>query len=380
MGLWWTAWMERIAREAQLLRRAPFAVVELDTSLRLVAWNAAAARMFGLGDGDVGAAAGERLAAEEPGFWSALAGADGPRLARMPRADGASRAIEWTAVGDELGLACHGYDVTDRVAREEVCTLEGQLLHAIVENLDIIAWSMREDGLCNYHQGKGLAAIGLPPGAFVGKNIRELYQGKLDPAPLDAAFRGEPQFARTEVHGQHFENWMIPVRGASGRVELLVAISLVVSELRRGERELRDRLAQIEAQQRTIRELSTPIVEVWDRVLTLPILGMVDEERASEIMDNLLRAVTATRARFAILDLTGAREIDTATAGHLLGLVGAIRLLGAEGIVTGVHPNVAQTIVDLEVNTRGIVVHASLREALMYCIGKLAARRGGGER
>jgi rsbT co-antagonist protein RsbR len=373
--------MDRIAREAQLLRGAPFAVVELDASLRLTAWNPAAARMFALRDEDVGAAVAERLAADDPAFWSDLAAADEPRVATM-RAGDASQSIEWTAVRDEHGLACYasrpsgpdrGHDLGDRAAREQQLVLESAMLHAIVDNLDIIAWSMEEDGRCNYHRGKGLGALGMPQGAFVGQNIREMYR-QLDPAPLDRVFAGQVEHVQTEVHGLHFENWMLPVRGASGRVELLVAISLNVDEQRRTELALREKLAEIEAQQRTIRELSTPIVEVWDRVLTLPILGIVDAARATEIMDDLLQAVTRSRARFAILDLTGVKEIDTATAGHLLGLVRAIRLLGAEGIVTGVHPNLAQTLVNLGVDLQGLVVRASLREALVHCIGELAPR------
>lgn len=364
--------MDRIAREAQLLRGAPFAVVELDASLRLTAWNTAAARMFALHDDDVGAAVGERIATDDPAFWSGLAAADEPRVATL-RAT--TRAVEWTAVRDEHGLTCYGYDLGDRPAREQQLALESTMLHAIVDNLEIIAWTMEEDGRCNYHRGKGLATIGMQQGAFVGQNIRDMY-AQLDPAPLDRVFAGQVEHVKTEVHGQHFENWMLPVRGASGRVELLVAVSLNVDEQRRTELELRDKLGQIEDQQRTIRELSTPIVEVWDRVLTLPILGIVDADRATGIMDDLLQAVTRNRARFAILDLTGVKEIDTATAGHLLGLVRAIRLLGAEGIVTGVHPNLAQTLVNLGVDLQGLVVRSSLREALVHCIGKLAAPRG----
>lgn len=364
--------MDRIAREAHLLRRAPFAVVELDASLRLAAWNDAAADLFTLHASDVGAPVGDRLRTDDPAFWPSLADVAGPRQAVMPGAP--PRTLEWTCVRDDHGLVCYAHDLTARLAHESTYRLEGKLLRSILDNLDIIAWTMEQDGLCTYHQGKGLAAIGLPPHAFVGKNIRELYRGHLDPAPLDRVFAGELQYVQTLVHGNHFENWMIPVRNDAGHVELLVALSLNVSDLRRGEHELREKLTQIEAQQRTIRELSTPIVEVWDRVLTLPILGMVDAVRASEIMDNLLQAITRVRARFAIIDLTGVKEIDTATASYLIGLVRAIRLLGAEGVVTGVHPNIAQTIVDLNVDLHDLIVRASLREALMHCIGQLATR------
>lgn len=369
--MWSIVGMDRTAREARLLRIAPFAVVELDAALRITAWNEAAVRMFGLAEADLGAPAVTRLAAAEVGLWDALR--DGVRRVgtHAEVTAGWSAVTEVDADGAFAGMVCWGRDITAEVAREARARLEGTMLRAIVENLNIIVWSMEADGTCTYHEGKGLAGIGLEAGAFVGKNIREMYRN-LDTGPLDRVFgEGKLEFSATEVHGACFENWMIPMRGESGRVELMVALSLNVTEQREGERALRDKLRQIEAQERTIRALSTPIVEVWDRVLTLPILGIVDAARASEIMDGLLQAVTRTRARFAILDLTGVQQIDTATAGHLIGMIRAIRLLGAEGVITGIHPSIAQTIVGLGLDLSGLIVRASLREALKLCIVRL---------
>ena len=117
--------------------------------------------------------------------------------------------------------------------------------------------------------------------------------------------------------------------------------------------------------------MATPIIEVWDRVLCLPILGLVDSVRTADIMENLLQTIVNTRARYAILDMTGVEVVDTSTAGHLLGLVRAIELLGAQGIITGIHPNIAQTIVTLGTDLSRITVHANLREALRFCLARL---------
>lgn len=127
----------------------------------------------------------------------------------------------------------------------------------------------------------------------------------------------------------------------------------------------------IERQQRALRQLGTPIIEVWERVLALPIIGAVDDVRAGEIMETLLASIVRVRARFAILDLTGVGEIDASTAGHLVALVRAIRLLGAEGILTGLSPLVADALVHLGVELAGLTVRASLREALRHCIPRL---------
>jgi rsbT co-antagonist protein RsbR len=363
--------MGQIVWEARLLRGAPFAVVAFDAAQKIVAWNAAAGQMFGASESEaLGAAVTERIAGSTEAFWRTLL-AEGTGRLVIDR-----RVIEWTAVpehdanGQLAAAMCYGHDVSARVALEAAAKLEGTMLRAILENLDIVVWAMEEDGRCTYQQGKGLAAVGLPQHGFVGKNIREMYAAQ-GSNPFDRVFAGNLDFVEAEAHGSVFQNWLIPMRGASGSVELLVALSLNVTEQRRGEQALRDKLVETEAQQRTIRELSTPIIEVWDRVLTLPILGMVDAERAAEIMDNLLQAITAKRARFAILDMTGVKEIDTATASHLLGLVRAIRLLGAEGVVTGIHANIAQTIVDLGVELPSLIVHATLRQGLGYCITRL---------
>jgi anti-anti-sigma regulatory factor len=148
----------------------------------------------------------------------------------------------------------------------------------------------------------------------------------------------------------------------------VIGISLDITEGTQRERELRAQLEVIERQQQALRAMSTPIIEVWDRVLCLPILGLVDSVRTADIMESLLQAVVRVRARFAILDMTGVEVVDTSTAGHLLGLVRAIELLGARGIITGIHPNIAQTIVTLDVDLSRIAVFANLREALKHCL------------
>ena len=363
--------MKRIAWEARLLHGAPFAVVALDELLNVVAWNDAAARMFGVGEAEALGAAVTRVIGGEAAAWQGLLAGGTVRTTVGPRE------IEWTGsperddAGQLLALACYGQDVTAKLAAERQCRVERQMLRALMDNLEIVAWAMRRDGLCTYHDGRGISSIGLERGAFVGKNIHELFPQQSGASPFDRVFAGETVYLEGGTHGQMFNNWMIPIRDEAGQVELMAAVSLNVTEQRAGEQALRDRLAEIEAQQRTIRELSTPIIEVWDRVLTLPILGMVDAGRAAEIMENLLLAVTAKRARFAILDLTGVKEIDAATAGHLLGMVRAIRLLGAEGVITGIHPSIAQTIVNLGVELPNLIVHATLRGALQFCIARL---------
>lgn len=136
----------------------------------------------------------------------------------------------------------------------------------------------------------------------------------------------------------------------------------------RVEKELQARFALIESQQRTISALSTPIIEVWDRALALPMLGVVDSTGAAEVMENLLARTSQTRARFTILDLTGVNAMDTATAVHVFKLIQAIRLLGAEGIITGIQPGVAQTMITLGIDLGTVKTLANMREAIRFCM------------
>jgi anti-anti-sigma factor len=141
-----------------------------------------------------------------------------------------------------------------------------------------------------------------------------------------------------------------------------------ISESVRVEQELVEKIRIIEAQRDAIRSLSTPIIEVWEGVLTLPIVGVVDKARATEITQALLNAIVQKRCRHAILDLTGVEALDSSTADHLLKMVQAVELLGARGVLVGIRPEVAQTLVTLGVDLSRIVTLSDLRQALLACM------------
>ncbi|XYI01102.1 STAS domain-containing protein [Sorangium sp. So ce1128] len=102
-------------------------------------------------------------------------------------------------------------------------------------------------------------------------------------------------------------------------------------------------------------------------------VGVVDSLRISEVMDNLLSAIVNKDARFAILDLTGVEAVDTRTAGDLIEMIKAIRLLGAEGIITGIRSNVAQTMIALGLDLSGVTTVGNLRAGLKLCMRRMAA-------
>jgi rsbT co-antagonist protein RsbR len=124
----------------------------------------------------------------------------------------------------------------------------------------------------------------------------------------------------------------------------------------------------ISRQQRELLELSTPVVELWDDILALPLVGSLDSERTQVVMETLLQKVVDTGASIAIIDITGVPTVDTLVAQHLLKTVAATRLMGADCIISGIRPQIAQTIVHLGVNLEGVTTKATLADALVLAL------------
>jgi rsbT co-antagonist protein RsbR len=123
----------------------------------------------------------------------------------------------------------------------------------------------------------------------------------------------------------------------------------------------------ISRQQREITELSTPVVKLWDGILALPVIGTLDSERTQVVMENLLQHIVEEEAEIAIIDITGVPTVDTLTAQHLLKTVAAARLMGADCIISGIRPQIAQTIVHLGVDLN-VISKASLADAFAVAL------------
>jgi rsbT co-antagonist protein RsbR len=128
----------------------------------------------------------------------------------------------------------------------------------------------------------------------------------------------------------------------------------------------------ISRQQQDLLELSTPVVKLWEGVLALPMIGTLDSARTQVVMESLLQRIVDTGSEIAIIDITGVPTVDTLVAQHLLKTVTAIRLMGADCIISGVRPQIAQTIVHLGVDLQGVTTKATLADAL-----SLALKRSG---
>jgi len=126
-------------------------------------------------------------------------------------------------------------------------------------------------------------------------------------------------------------------------------------------------------QQEDMLELSTPVVKLWDGILALPIIGTLDSARTQVVMENLLKAIVDTGAEVAIIDITGVPTVDTLVSQHLLKTVAAARLMGADCIISGIRPQIAQTIVHLGVDLAEVVTKSTLADAFTLALKKMGA-------
>ncbi len=154
--------------------------------------------------------------------------------------------------------------------------------------------------------------------------------------------------------------------------ELLDAMGVYTTEVYQKSRE-----EVIRRQQEELLELSTPVVKLWDSILALPIIGTLDSARTQVVMESLLDAIVKTNSRIAIIDITGVPTVDTVVAQHLLKTVTAARLMGADCIISGVRPQIAQTIVHLGINLLDVTTKATLAAAFLLALQRLGITFGG---
>jgi rsbT co-antagonist protein RsbR len=126
----------------------------------------------------------------------------------------------------------------------------------------------------------------------------------------------------------------------------------------------------IARQQMDMLELSTPVVQLWEGILALPLIGTLDSARTQVVMESLLQRIVDTGASIAIIDITGVPTVDTLVAQHLLKTVAAARLMGAECIISGIRPQIAQTVVHLGVDLQGVITKATLADAFAVALSK----------
>jgi rsbT co-antagonist protein RsbR len=167
------------------------------------------------------------------------------------------------------------------------------------------------------------------------------------------------------------KNTELLAEGVWAATELLDPLGLyTVAAFQRSREEL------INRQQREMLELSTPVVKLWEGILALPMIGTLDSARTQVVMESLLQRIVETGSQIAILDITGVPTVDTLVAQYLLKTVTALRLMGAECVISGIRPQIAQTIVHLGVDLQGVVTKATLADALTWALKRTGVTVG----
>jgi rsbT co-antagonist protein RsbR len=213
-------------------------------------------------------------------------------------------------------------------------------------NFKAPAWSPVREMLAEVSRSRALQGFSPAETAiFVFSFKRPLF------ARIQQEYKGQPDALGAEM-------W--------AATELLDDMGLYTTEVYQKSRE-----EVIGRQQEELLELSTPVVKLWDGVVALPLIGTLDSARTQVVMESLLQAIVQTNSRVAIIDITGVPTVDTVVAQHLLKTVTAARLMGADCIISGVRPQIAQTIVHLGINLLDVTTKATLAAALSTAMQRL---------
>lgn len=298
---------------------------------------------------------------------------------RLRTHGGTYRHFEWTAMaGRALGqIHAAGRDVTDLIAAKNALQIQEGRLHQVAKGAPIVISVYDPDGIILVHVGAGLEKLGLKQNQLQGMSVYEAFRGADDAlAHIRGALDGQQTTNTQSLGTTIWDNWFSPTRNAAGEITGAMSISTDVTDRELSRQALEERLRVIEEQGRAIRVMSAPIIEVWQGILVVPVVGQLDEASAADMMERLLSTVVARGATFAILELTAVDQIDPSTAEHLLRMVNALGLLGTQGLLSGIRPSVARALIELGIDLGKVRSVASLHAALRACMGSTRERAG----
>ncbi|XXX78494.1 STAS domain-containing protein [Sorangium sp. So ce134] len=298
---------------------------------------------------------------------------------------GEVRALRERVLGLEQELAERRRELErlhERSARLDRVEEERERLAAVVENsADFIGIASME-GHAQYLNEAGMQLVGLAPDElsrvtiaafFFPEDLRYAMEHILPETVKQGRWVGEFRFRHFKTGAPIpvlYNSFVIKDR-TTGEPTALATVSSDLTERKRAEEErvrLKDEMIQLQAA--TLRELSTPLLRISDRAVIMPLVGAVDPGRAAAVLERLLEGVSAEQARVVILDITGVSNVDTQVADALVQTARAVRLLGAQMVLTGIRPEVAQVLVALGVDLRGIVTLGSLQSGIAFALQK----------
>ncbi|APR75347.1 RsbR, positive regulator of sigma-B [Minicystis rosea] len=336
-----------------------------------------------LGDAAAVRALADRARAHDPFARIVVAFTGGaPPVAALMRA-GARDAVP---AADEAHLAAvieREAAGAERARAAETLATRVRRLEDIIDHVPVMLFSKEASTLQIELWNKTAQELtGVPEAAVMGKTDRDLFPEQADlynKVDREVLANKVPVGAEEPISTPRGERWLytskVPLLDENGEPVSLLAISLDITDRRNTELALIEshkKLAEsesgkqelIERLRYSIDELSNPILEVWDDVLAMPIIGVVDSRRTADMVQRLLGEVARTQASFVIIDLTGVEIVDTKTADHLMKLMRKVEIVGARCVLTGIRPAVAETLVDIGMDFGKLTMLRNLKHGL----------------
>ncbi len=244
-------------------------------------------------------------------------------------------------------------------------SLGDELSNKVLDQLPTPVMAIDKDYNLIFMNQAGFNFLGRSWDEIAGKKCYDVFCSEhcgTDDCRMRAVMKGEdPETVRNNIK---IKDTVVPIEytadslkdsegNAIGGLEYIIDITETVKKEQK-----------LKQQSRTIMEISTPVIKLWDRILILPIVGVVDSFRAMQMMDTMLNKLKETSSKIIILDIQGVAAVDTAVANHLIKIAKATRLMGCQCIISGISPAVAQTLVQLGIEMVNILTTSDLQEAL----------------
>ncbi|GAB4195607.1 MAG: hypothetical protein OHK0022_12510 [Roseiflexaceae bacterium] len=272
--------------------------------------------------------------------------------------------------GAIIGVITAGSDVTKLRQSDAALRTSEAHLRTLLSSAPLVLYMLDNEGRFTLSDGSALAALGLKPNQVVGLSVFDLYHNQSESlVNLRAVLAGEERTWRDQVGDRVFETHAVPFLDERQCQCGLIAVAQDVTDRVRAEQErLQLQEEVIAAQAAALAELSTPLIPINEQIVVMPLIGAVDSKRAQQVLGTLLNGVAERRAHVAILDITGVPVVDTQVANALLQAAQAATLLGTRVVLTGIRPEIAQTLVGLGLDLRVVVTRGTLQAGIQYAL------------
>lgn len=361
--------------------RMPDGIGIADTQLRLTFANQSFCAMLGY-ESLIGKTIPEIIYAEDLEQFAQIVatlqqGQTVRETIRYVRRDGSLITMQASALGlynregQLIGFASINRDVTAQLQAEEELRQSEQRNRALLTAIPDLMFLLSPDGVYLDYKPDPVGKLLVPPEAFLNRHVTEVLPPELAAHVLECMTAlqrsGQMQTFEYELaidnHLESYEARMILLQ------DNVLVLSRNITAQRQAERERSAMQEQIiQAQQATLRELSTPLMPIANGVVAMPLIGAIDTARAQQIMESLLYGVAEHKARVAIIDITGVKVVDTQVASALIRAAQAARMLGAEVVLTGISPEIAQTLVNIGAELTAMKTKATLQEGIHYAL------------